>query len=57
MNQELILILSSISKSKLWCNCYPIACTGVHCFHCVLYEDIQPSMYIAKILKIGERIL
>lgn len=60
MNQELILILSSIVDESKLCTetVNAFHCTFASCDNCILitYED-REEHYVYKIIKMGERIL
>ena len=57
MNQELILILSSIKNTKFMCTRYSIECPGVECENCILAPVYEKKYYSDHLMKMGERIL
>lgn len=57
MNQELILILSSIKNTKLMCTRYSIYCHGIECENCILAPVYEKKYYNDLVMQMGERIL
>ncbi len=57
MNQELVLILSSIRKDKRLCTVYSFECHGVECENCIMAGVYRQEFYRDYVIKMGERIL